>query len=101
MESQYGCLYVPVICFLYAANKIIAKAKGRINPLTAPAAINIFTGCPTAKKIMVEKMINAMIICLKYFVTDVCNNFANVMDVNAEPTTDVIAALHNTSPKIL
>ena len=77
------------------------RAKGRINPFTAPAAINTFTGCPTNKKTMVENIIKAMIICLKYFATDPCNNFANVMEVNAEPTTEVIAALHKTKPNIL
>ena len=77
------------------------KAKGRIKPFIAPAAINTFTGWPTIKKITVEKIINAIMICLKYFATAACNNFANVMEVNAEPTTEVIAALHNTKPNIL
>ena len=42
-----------------------------------------------------------MMICLKYWLTEGCNNFANVMEVKAEPTTEVTAALHKTRPKIL
>ena len=42
-----------------------------------------------------------MMIVLKFFVTEGCSSFANVMEVNAEPTTEVMAALHKTNPKIL
>ena len=74
---------------------------GKIIPLTAPAKINNLTGLPILIKIMVERIMKALIIIFSLFFTAGTNVFQKETEVKDAPTTDVMAADHITMPKNL
>ena len=73
---------------------------GRINPFSVPAQTRIFTGRPTIRKMAVDKTMKATIVRLVFASMRLFSVFIKDTDVNAAPTTEVIAAAHITTPNM-
>ena len=77
-----------------------AAGSGRIRPLSAPTRMSVRTGRPMTRKISVERVMKTITTRCQWSSSDRCIPRRKLTEVYAAPTTEVIAALHITTPKI-
>ena len=78
----------------------MANAMGKIKPLAMPANNNNCLGFPMKTKMQVERIMNIEMQSLSYLMNNGWNFLKKETEVYAAPTTEEIAALHNTTPKM-
>src|SRR2546421_496293 len=100
MDGFLGMLGGP--CFeegsRWAASSIVPNEMGRMRPLSAPTRSSVLTGRPTRRKTAVETMMKATIAADGRRATAALSVRRKEIEVYAEPTTEVIAAAHITTP---
>gem|GEM_PF-4887945 len=82
----------------YAAHNTTPRPSGNTNPFNAPTTINVRTGRPTHRNTKAETDTNPANTQPRHRSTRRSRLCRNETDVYADPVTDVIAALHITTP---